>query len=116
MPELTVTLDDNTTARLADCDWVFYRRCGCPFGCMTAQTSIYTAYDEDTAWREFYDEGTKRETEKRIRKALAEGVKAELMTLERWRREISPKMRLSYKCPHIVQLELPTVAAESGGA
>jgi len=100
MPILTVTLDSGENVPLKDAEWVFYAACGCPIGCMVAQTSLHAAYDEETAFWEHYNWGTRRETEKAIRDARKAGVTAELMTFKRWHEEISPKMARTYRCPH----------------
>ena len=70
-------------------EWVFYNKCGCPFGCMHADTA-----EEDTAWRRMFDYAKDRNQHKK------NGVTAELITKERFRSEVAPKMRLEYQCPH----------------
>lgn len=118
MPELMVQLDDGQTAPLADCEWVFYEPCGCPRGVMDAVTSGATVHDEDAAFREFFDvTGYKRQIDAAVKRERKRGVTAVLMTVERYRAEVNPKLR--GKCPHVQaaeaeaagQLELIEVAA-----
>jgi len=98
MPELMVTLDTGETVRLSACDWVFTAACGCPIGCMLADIGGEVYYDEDQALRSFFDEGTKRATDARIKRELKAGVEAELMTHERYKVEVAPLMLA--RCPH----------------
>lgn len=98
MPELMVALDDGTTALLRDCEWVFYEPCGCPCGVIDAVCAGWALYDEEVAWREFFDAGLKRKTAAAVKQARERGVRAELMTVERYRAEVNPAMRV--KCAH----------------
>lgn len=75
---------------LRDCEWVFFAKCGCPFGCMHAET-----ISEDEAWRQFYDYAKDRN------RARRKGVYSELMPKEKFRSEVLEKLQLSYKCPHV---------------
>ena len=109
MPELMVTLDTGETARLADCDWVFTAACGCPIGCMLADIGGEVYYDEDQALRSFFDKGTKRATEARVKREREAGVEAELMTHERYKAVVAPLMR--DRCPH-GQQEIATEKAD----
>ncbi len=70
-------------------EWVFSHKCGCPFGCMHADTA-----EEDTAWLRMFDYAKERNKHKK------NGVTAELITKEQFRADVAPKMRLDYKCPH----------------
>lgn len=100
MPELTVTLDDGTTAPLAKCDWVFYKPCGCPRGVMDAVSVEWILHNEGLAFYAFFDDGSgKRKTEALVRREIKRGVTAELMTHQRYVAEISPAMRSA--CPHM---------------
>lgn len=75
-------------APLAECDWVLWRACGCPQGVCVASY----APTEDEAWAEFYDDWAS------ITPALRRGEHMELMTHERYVREVSPRMRVA--CEH----------------
>lgn len=89
MPELAVKID-NEYVPLAACDWVLREPCGCPFGVMSAANPFSgqtIAADEDAAWRAFYDTARERT------KARKSGATVELMTHERYGREVYPLMR-----------------------
>lgn len=103
MPELMVQLDDGQTVPLAKCAWVFYEPCGCPRGVMDAVICGTPMYDEDAAFREFFDTGYKRQTDAAIKREHKRGVTAELMTVRRYRAEVTP--RLYGKCPHVKAAE-----------
>lgn len=98
MPELTVTLDTGESAPLRDCEWVFCEPCGCPRGVMDAIICGTALYDEDVAFREFFDTGYKRKTDAAVKRERKRGVTAELMSVERYRAEVNPRLR--GKCPH----------------
>lgn len=104
MPEQFVKLDSGELVPLADCDWVFVKPCGCPLGCMYAQGPDYAAYEQETAFRLHYDEGTKRETDKRIRAARQAGVTAVLVTREYWARRYMPIMLDPSLCTHKIPI------------
>lgn len=82
------TLLPGMSAPLAECDWVLWRKCGCPQGVCVASY----APTEDAAWAEFYDDW------EHIAPALRRGEHLELMTHERYVREVSPRMRT--RCDH----------------
>ena len=93
---MTITLSatiDGKHVPLTDCDWVPWRPCGCPQGVSRAATShgVYAA-DEDAAWKEFYD--LKRDRVQAQRK----GLRMELMSHERYCREVSDRMKV--RCDH----------------
>lgn len=73
---------------LSKCDWVLWGPCGCPFGVTVASY----APTEDDAWKSLYD--YKRE----IAKAQRRGNRLELMTHERYSREVCPRMTV--RCTH----------------
>lgn len=73
---------------LDTCDWVLWGPCGCPWGVTVARY----APTEDLAWKSLYD--YKRE----IGKAKRKGCRLELMTHERWGREVMPAMQAG--CHH----------------
>lgn len=98
MTELMVRLDDGQTVPLADCEWVFYEPCGCPRGVMAAVILDRPMHDEDTAFYEFFDDGYKRTTAAAVKRERKRGVTAELMSVERYRAEVNPRLR--GKCPH----------------
>jgi hypothetical protein len=93
---MTVALSaeiDGKYVPLTECDWVLWRRCGCPQGVCTAATrSMVLAPTEDAAWREFYD------TNRDVAKAQRDGMRLELMTHARYSAEACPRMNAD--CPH----------------
>lgn len=100
MPELTVTLDDGTSAAPDQCDWVFFDPCGCPRGVMDAVVLGEVLWHDEAAFRAFFDDGLrKRSTDARIKRERKRGVTAVMMTHDRYRAEISPVMLR--KCPHV---------------
>jgi hypothetical protein len=89
---LSATIDGKIIP-LASCDWVLWRPCGCPQGvCSAAGVHGVYAADEDAAWKEFYD--LKRDRVQAQRK----GLRLELMSHERYCREVSAQMLV--RCPH----------------
>lgn len=75
------------------CQWVLWMPCGCPEGVHSAATGSHVhAADEDAAWACLFD--SKRERGN----ARKGGWRVELMTHERYVREVSPQMR--GRCPH----------------
>lgn len=118
MAELLIQLDDGTTAPLRRCVWVFYAPCGCPRGVINAAYGDTVLHDEDAAWRGFFEEGNKRESVALIKRERARGVTSSLMSFDRYRTEVNP--RLSGKCPHARAAEaeasrqLPLFEDESG--
>lgn len=80
---------DGKTYPVSDCEWVFFLACGCPMGCMHADT-----VEEEAAWKDMFYYAAER------RKWRRQGVIADLMTREKFRDEVAPKMRLEYTCPH----------------
>lgn len=73
---------------LAECDWVLWGSCGCPFG-VTVGRSAPTPGD---AWKALF--GRKRE----IARAQRQGQHLELMTHRRWCDEVAGRMK--DRCPH----------------
>ena len=73
---------------LSRCDWVLWGPCGCPFGVTVARYAV----TEEAAWKSFYD--TKRE----IERARRQGRRLELMTHDRWSREVYDRMIA--RCTH----------------
>jgi hypothetical protein len=98
MTTLMVQLDSGLTVPLRECDWVFYHACGCPRGVTTAVIGATVLHDEDTAWRDFFDQGYKRETEAAVRRERKRGVTSRLMTHGQYSAEVRPAM--TAKCPH----------------
>lgn len=98
MTAIMVRLDGGLTVPLRACDWVFYARCGCPRGVMNAVVGETALLEEETAWREFFDEGYERETAARIDLERQRGVTARLMTHAQYRAEVYPAMAAA--CPH----------------
>jgi hypothetical protein len=85
---------DGTHVLLVDCDWVLWRRCGCPQGVTVGgfpDGSVMTA-TEDAAWSHLYD------TAKEIAAAKDRGERVELVTRERCRAEVLN--RFSVRCEH----------------
>jgi hypothetical protein len=78
---------DGVPVPLDKCDWVLWGPCGCPFGVTVARY----APTEEAAWKAMYD--YKRE----IDKAKQQGCRVELMTHERWGREVMPAMQAGCK-------------------
>jgi len=109
--QFTAVLDSGEKASLRDCEWVFYEPCGCPRGVMSAVILGQPMLDEDTAFREFFDDGYKRTTLAMVKRERKRGVTAELMTTERYRAEISPAMRVGLHkdgvCPRSVETLVP---------
>lgn len=88
MPTELFALIDGEHVSVNGCDWVLWGPCGCPWGVSVAR---YTPYEE-AAWKAFYDR--KRDRERVQRK----GARLELMTHERWSREVMDKMKV--RCTH----------------
>lgn len=91
---------DGVHVALADCDWVLRGSCGCPVGVAMAQ------YDptEEEAWLGFC------ETPEAVAAAQRAGQRIELMTHDRYRREVSARMTV--RCEHSPgQQVLPEVTA-----
>ena len=84
---------DGKTVPIQKCDWVMWRSCGCPQG--VAVAGVYATWQvitEEDVWREFYS--LKRDRDK----AKRQGFRLELMTHERYCREVSPRMTV--RCEH----------------
>jgi hypothetical protein len=82
---------DGTYVPLDTCDWVLWGPCGCPWGATLARS----APTEDAAWKEFYDRKRERD------KAQRDGCFLEVMTHERWSREVAERMKT--RCTHGVK-------------
>jgi hypothetical protein len=75
------------------CDWVLWGPCGCPEGLHVAASGRKVhAADEETAWERMFD--TKRERDK----ARRGGYRLELMSHERYGRDVLPLIRA--ECLH----------------
>jgi len=70
------------TVPLDKCDWVLWRKCGCPRG-VAAAADVPT---EDKAWKTLYARW------KDIAHAIRRGEHMELMTHERWCAEVAGQM------------------------
>ena len=79
---------DGKHVSMAECDWVLWGSCGCPYGVTVARLSL----TEDEAWKSFFD--YKRD----IARAQRRGDRLELMTHERYSREVCDRMR--QRCTH----------------
>jgi hypothetical protein len=79
---------DGAPVPLDSCDWVLWGKCGCPFGVTVGQY----APTEDAAWKALFD------YQREINKAKRRGDRLELMTHERYSREVCDRMRV--RCPH----------------
>jgi hypothetical protein len=79
---------DGQHVPIAKCDWVLWGACGCPYGVTVASYAV----TEEAAWRSFFDR--KRD----IERAQRRGDRMELMTHERWGREVMERMMA--RCPH----------------
>jgi hypothetical protein len=67
MADLYVKVDGQVVP-LVDCDWVFSRACGHPFGLLVAQlwgSSRDSYATEEQAWREFYPHARDRQAAQR---------------------------------------------------
>lgn len=93
--KLMVELEGKTVP-LTGCDWVLFKACGCPCGVSVASAS---EADEEAVWKDFYPLRRDRDHARR------RGLRFELMTHERYVAEVMPRMRLSYKCPHVISEE-----------
>lgn len=82
---------DALTIKEEPSEWVWLKGCGCPVACAHASSVGWTL---DEAWLEMYPDREQREG------LQEQGVRAELMTMAKYRREVSHKMSLNYKCPH----------------
>lgn len=91
MPELLVRIDDKTVP-LHDCAWVEYAPCGCAVSVMVAamRDGTRALATEDDARRHL--DPKKRDRDKAIR----QGYRLELMTMDRYRTEVD----LAVRCPH----------------
>lgn len=76
--------------------WVFLSECGCAFGVLEHRDHTQAA-----AWRDFYDAGTARRTEKDIGRAVASGVTVVQVDQDRYVAEFVPQMYSSWRCPHV---------------
>lgn len=111
-PKLLVELDDGVIHPLADCDWVFYRSCGCPTGTRVAVSGDVVLHSEQVAMAYVYGDGTKSRTPKLVAAKYAAGTTAVLMTHQQWIDAVSPAMAVG--CPHRAKPLLPTGAGAPG--
>lgn len=113
MTTLMVQLGGGLTVPLSTCDWVFYHPCGCPRGVTVAQIGDTVLHDEGSAWRDFFEQGTKRETDALTKRERKRGVTAQLMTHTQYRAEVYPAM--TAPCPHgPVQMAIEAAAVSRG--
>jgi hypothetical protein len=73
--------------------WVFFERCGCPFGVLEAAAAGRTLTRSE-AWRGFYDTARERNA------AMDRGVTSELVDHDVYVRTLYPQMLSAYVCPH----------------
>lgn len=91
MPELLVVIDDKPVP-LNDCAWVEYAPCGCAVSVILAAMSDGSrALTTEDHVRHHLDP-KKRDRDKAIR----QGYRLELMTMDRYRAEVD----LAVRCPH----------------
>jgi hypothetical protein len=95
---LMIQLDGGLAVPLRECDWVFYHPCGCPRGVTMAQIGDIVLYDEESAWRDFFEQDYKRETDALIKRERKRGVTARLMTHAQYKTDVHPAM--TAPCPH----------------
>lgn len=100
MTTLMIQLDGGLTVPLGTCDWVFYHSCGCPLGVTMAQIGDTVLHDEESAWRDFFEQDRKRETDALIKRERKNGVTARLMTHETYKADVYPAM--TAPCPHVL--------------
>lgn len=92
---LMVELEDRTV-QLNGCQYVLWEACGCPRGVAVASEGRpEPVITEDDAWRLFFSRKRKRDREK----AQRDGLRMELMTHDRYSRDVYPLM-LKRGCPH----------------
>ena len=77
---------------LADCDWVLWQPCGCMQAIAVASAPGHVVATEEDAWRQFYDRAASRKV------ARKGGMRVELITHERWKRELMEPF--GKPCPH----------------
>lgn len=91
--KLMVELEGRTVP-LNGCQYVLWEACGCPRGVTVASEGPpEPVITEDDAWRMFFDRKRDRD------RAQRDGLRIELMTKDRWSREVYPLMR-RWDCPH----------------
>jgi hypothetical protein len=73
---------------IAECDWVLWRRCGCPLGVAVASYCP----TEAEAWEAFYDSG------RDVARAFLAGEHLELMPHSRYSTDVLPLMTV--RCQH----------------
>jgi hypothetical protein len=88
MPELLVRIEDKTIP-LHDCTWVEYAPCGCAVSVVMSDGSRALP-TEDDARRHLAPKKRDRD------KAIRQGYRLELMTMDRYRAEVD----LAVRCPH----------------
>lgn len=85
---------EGRTVPLNGCQYVLWEACGCPRGVTVASEGRpEPVVTEDDAWRMFFDRKRDRD------RAQRNGLRMELMTKDRWSREVMPLMR-QWDCPH----------------
>lgn len=91
--KLMVELEGRTVP-LNGCQYVLWEACGCPRGVTVASEGPpEPVITEDDAWRMSFDRKRDRD------RAQRDGLRIELMTKDRWSREVYPLMR-RWDCPH----------------
>ena len=89
--------------------WVFLHQCGCAFGVLE-----HADHTQAEAWQDFYDEGTKARTEKKIGAAVAGGVTVTLVDHSRYVAEFLPHMFSTWQCPHLTAPGAADMSASGG--
>lgn len=85
---------EGRTVPLNGCQYVLWEACGCPRGVsLASEHRPDPVITEDDAWRMFFDRKRDRE------RAQRNGLRIELMTHDRYSREVYPLM-LQRTCPH----------------
>lgn len=87
-----------------DLTWCIYSPCGCQSGVMVAQSGTYLVPDEETAWKDFFENATIRKREK------DRGYTFRLLPHE------DGTKALGSKCPHTPMWGVPDESAPDGHA
>jgi hypothetical protein len=84
--------------------WAIYSPCGCQSGVMVAQSGTYLVPDEETAWKEYFENATIRKREQKRG-----------YTMKLLKHEDSVKA-LGGKCPHTPMWGVPDTTEPEGHA
>lgn len=84
--------------------WAVYSPCGCQSGVMVSQSGSFLVPDEETAWKEFFDNAAIRKREKE------RGYTIKLLKHE------DSVMAMGGKCPHTPMWGVPDESAPTGHA